>query len=119
VFEHFIYERLSVEVNGWGSGCVKVVPEAGNKRPKMWRLERPLLTQCLNSWKLEGIATKCMLRQERSMAVMGKAAMEEGGTSWKDLNRLVDDLMEERKVNACLVKQNSLSKYIIMFVFEC
>jgi hypothetical protein len=43
------------------------------------------------------------------MAVMGKAAMEEGGTSWKDLNRLVDDLMEERKVNACLVKQNSPS----------
>ena len=42
----------------------------------------------------------------RKMAVMAKAAMADGGTSQNDLNRLIDDLMKERKVNACLEKKN-------------
>jgi UDP-glucoronosyl and UDP-glucosyl transferase len=105
VFEQFINERLPVEVNGWG---VRVW-EGGNRgikqEAKVVVPREAIADTLLKFMEPRGNGDKVRAKAQE-MALIAKAAMEKGGTSWNDLNRLIDDLMEERKVNACLEKQS-------------
>ncbi|KAF3322877.1 anthocyanin 3'-O-beta-glucosyltransferase-like protein [Carex littledalei] len=104
VFEQFINERMPVEVNGWG---VRVW-EGGNRGMKQGEQEvvpREAIADTVSKFMEHGGNSDEVRGKAREMAVMAKAAMADGGTSRNDLNRLIDDLMKERKVNACLEKK--------------
>lgn len=105
VFEQFINERLPVEVKGWG---VRVW-ENGNRGIKQGEKEmvpREVIADTVSKFMKPGGKGDKVCAKAQEMAVMAKAAMKEGGSSWNDLNRLITDLMEERKVNPCVGKKS-------------
>ncbi|KAJ3699970.1 hypothetical protein LUZ61_003675 [Rhynchospora tenuis] len=102
VFEQFINERLSVDVNGWGAR----VWEGGNRGPKAGEkkvVPRAAIADAVSKFMAPGGKGDKMRNKAQEMAAMAKAAMQEGGSSWNDLTCLIDDLMEEKgKCNARL-----------------
>ncbi|KAJ4753504.1 Glycosyltransferase [Rhynchospora pubera] len=102
VFDQFINERLFVDVKGWGAR----VWEGGNRGTKLGEknvVPRAAIADAVSKFMEPGGNGDKMRNKAQEMAAMAKAAMQEGGSSSKDLNRLIDDLIAEKgKCNASL-----------------
>ncbi|XP_078167825.1 putative UDP-glucosyl transferase 73B6 [Carex rostrata] len=99
-FEQFITERLIVDIKGCGAR----VWEGGKRSTREEERElvpHEVIAEAVSRFMEPGGIIERARANARELAAMAKAAMAEGGSSRRDLNRLISDLFEAKRNKAC------------------